>query len=62
MHALHLFSPADASLGRSALFDIALARVALIGIGLQDGSPSRKITRPMARMASVLVLLVLQGV
>ena len=58
---MNLFSPVEVSLRRSALFDIALARVALIGIGLQDGSPSRKITRPMARMASVLVLLVLQG-
>ena len=54
MHALHLFSPADASLGQSTSFDLAIASASLLGVGWQGGSSSHKFTCPLARLASAL--------
>ena len=49
------------SVGRSALFDIALVRAALLGVGCRGSSSSHKLIRLLDWLASVLGFLFLQG-
>ena len=62
VHALvNFLSPVDAFLGRSEIFDLELASVALLGVGWRGGFSSHK-CYPLSSVSDIYLLVVfLQG-